>query len=286
MSDSSTTNKEEVNTKEKDDFFSNLSNVNIFMFILLAVVFVFVFSSVLGGGDNENESNPVAGLFVGLLAITIIYILAKYFWNYDFRTEMLGYGTDNPKLNIDIDHLSDKNVIYSSVPNFSSQNVNFNNISLDGKQVFNIPENKFTYEDAKAVCKAYDGDLATYDQIESAYNQGAEWCNYGWSKDQMALFPTQKLTFDKLQKIKGHEHDCGRPGINGGYIANPNVKYGVNCYGKKRPITQYESDLMKTMPAYPQNEQDFKFQDQVNYWKSKIDEILISPFNHSSWNKL
>jgi hypothetical protein len=31
----------------------------------------------------------------------------------------------------------------------------------------------------------------------------------------MALFPTQKETWDKLQKIKGHEHDCGRPGING-----------------------------------------------------------------------
>ena len=40
-------------------------------------------------------------------------------------------------------------------------------------------------------------------------------------KDQMALYPTQKKTYNKLQTIKGHEHDCGRPGINGGYIANP-----------------------------------------------------------------
>jgi hypothetical protein len=39
-----------------------------------------------------------------------------------------------------------------------------------------------------------------------------------------------------LQKIKGHEHDCGRPGVNGGYIANPLVKFGVNCYGNKRKI--------------------------------------------------
>jgi hypothetical protein len=36
-----------------------------------------------------------------------------------------------------------------------------------------------------------------------------------------------------LQGIKGHEHDCGRPGINGGYFDNPEMRFGVNCFGAK-----------------------------------------------------
>ena len=43
----------------------------------------------------------------------------------------------------------------------------------------------------------------------------------------MALFPTQYEHWEHLQKIKGHENDCGRPGVNGGYIDNPNkIKIG------------------------------------------------------------
>ena len=61
-----------------------------------------------------------------------------------------------------------------------------------GKEVFHIPNNKYTYKDAKAVCKAYGARLANYDEVENAYNKGGEWCSYGWSKNQLALFPTQK----------------------------------------------------------------------------------------------
>ena len=34
------------------------------------------------------------------------------------------------------------------------------------KQVFNIPGNYYSYDNAKALCKAYGAELATYDQIE------------------------------------------------------------------------------------------------------------------------
>ena len=39
---------------------------------------------------------------------------------------------------------------------------------------------------------------------------------------------------EKNKKKIGHENDCGRPGVNGGYIANTNAKYGVNCFGKNK----------------------------------------------------
>ena len=68
-------------------------------------------------------------------------------------------------------------------------------------EVFNVSNNSYTYKDAKAICKSYDAELATYNQVENAYNNGAEWCGYGWSDNQMILFPTQKNTWDKLQKL-------------------------------------------------------------------------------------
>ena len=159
---------------------------------------------------------------------------------------------------------------------------------IDPNQVFNIPGNNYTYENATAVCKAYGGDLADYSQMEDAYREGAEWCNYGWSKGQMAFFPTQKKTFDNLQKIKGHENDCGRPGINGGFMANPFVRYGVNCYGKKPKINEEEKILMETkevdhVTVSPENA---IMEQRVNYWKNQIPNILVSPFNPDRWSKI
>ena len=128
--------------------------------------------------------------------------------------------------------------------------------------------------------------LETYKELEEAYEQGGEWCNYGWSDGQMALFPTQQKTFDGLQKIEGHENDCGRPGVNGGYMANPALKFGVNCFGYKPVINSTEQDLMANEPLYPKTLKDIAMENRVNYWKDKLATILVSPFNSSSWSRL
>jgi len=153
-------------------------------------------------------------------------------------------------------------------------------------QVFNVPGNNFTYEDAGSICSAYGARLANFDEIEDAYINGGEWCNYGWSEGQMALFPTQKETYEKLQKIEGHQHDCGRQGINGGYFANPNVKFGVNCYGKKPKITSQEETLMENASIYPKTMQEEMKDAKVEYWKTHLTELLVSPFNTETWNRL
>ncbi len=102
------------------------------------------------------------------------------------------------------------------------------------KEVFNVSQNLFTYEDAPLVCQAYGAELANYDQIHKAYQKGANWCNYGWSQNQMALYPIQGEFYDELQKgPESHREDCGHPGINGGYFKDKNMKFGVNCYGYK-----------------------------------------------------
>jgi hypothetical protein len=155
-----------------------------------------------------------------------------------------------------------------------------------GDEVFNVSNNLYTYEDAQAICSAYDAKLATYDQIEAAYNDGAEWCNYGWSDGQMIFFPTQKSTWDKLQKTDDHKNDCGRPGVNGGYIANPYAKFGVNCYGKKPPASDADVARMNASKdhVYPKNKKDIELEEKVNYWKQNADKMLnINAFNVNRW---
>ena len=156
-------------------------------------------------------------------------------------------------------------------------------------EVFNVSNNLYTYKDAKAICKAYDSELATYDQVEKAYTNGAEWCGYGWSDNQMILFPTQKNTWDKLQKLdKKHRNNCGRPGVNGGYIANPYVKFGVNCFGKKPEATDADLQRMNARQnqTYPLSKEEQELEDKIQYWKDNASEMLqLNSYNSNKWNK-
>ena len=95
-----------------------------------------------------------------------------------------------------------------------------------------------------------------------------------------------KNTWKKLQKIKGHEHDCGRPGINGGYIDNPNVRFGVNCFGSKPAITAEEQDIMDNASIYPLSKEDRKINRLAKKYKKNLDSILLNPFNQTSWSQI
>ena len=211
--------------------------------------------------------------FIGLLLLNGV----RYFFDLDITTSIQNIFSKEPEVDINITKLSGKPIDPQPAP---VPEIKYEN------QVFHIPGNKYTFQDARAICAAYGSKLASYDQIENAYNKGGEWCGYGWSQDQMALYPTQKKTYDKLQTIEGHEHDCGRPGVNGGYIANPNVKFGVNCYGHKPKITPTEEKLMELDELYPKTKDEITFEKKVYEWRRKLSEILIAPFNKTSWSKL
>ena len=154
-------------------------------------------------------------------------------------------------------------------------------------EVFNVSNNKYSYEDAQAVCGSLDAKLATYDQIEAAYNNGAEWCNYGWSDGQMAFFPTQKGTWDKLQKFPKKKNNCGRPGVNGGYIDNPYVKFGVNCYGKKPTPTENDTKRFETQQSHPipLTAEDKELQEKIEYWKKNPEKLQLNSFNNNNWSR-
>jgi hypothetical protein len=279
----------EVNTTSTTDpvnYYNKLNtfilNPTVFIIVLLIIIGYFVFSSSLGNSENSgftsivgtSNGNNDGGKFMGIIIVAILVILIiinafEYFFSINITAYLKDIFSNKPKVDIIVDQSTFEP---SPVPTIKFK-----------KQVFNIPGNYYNYTNAQALCKAYGADLATYKQIEDAYEGGGEWCNYGWSNGQMALFPTQQKTFDNLQKIKGHENDCGRPGVNGGFMANPNIKFGVNCYGNKPKITNESEELMKTATPYPQTTEDIVFQKRVDFWKNKVDEILVSPFNYSSW---
>ena len=258
---------------------SYVLNPMVFIVIILIIVSYYVFSSSLGNGTSVNSSsttvaagdssNIMGVIIVAILVVLIIINAFQYFFSINITAYIQNLFTNNPKIDIVVDQST-----YTPTP---VPEIKFK------KQVFNIPGNYYNYENAQAVCKAYGSDLATYEQVEKAYNNGAEWCNYGWSANQLALFPTQQKTYNQLQQTKGHENDCGRPGVNGGYIANKEVKFGINCYGNKPKITEQEEELMKTATPYPESEKDIAFQKRVDFWKNKVDQILVSPFNYDTW---
>ena len=155
------------------------------------------------------------------------------------------------------------------------------------EEVFNISNDVYTYEDAKNVCSLYDAKLATYDQVEEAYKDGAEWCNYGWSDEQMVFYPTQRETYNKLKKNPLTANMCGRPGVNGGYIKNPKMQFGVNCYGVKPAATPEELELMKKQKEIPDYlQEDPILKAKFKKWKENRNEFLVvNSFNRDKWSE-
>lgn len=264
----------------------------IIILIVVLIIYFILFKSLGGKGDNSSLSNSdfnsnsdsnssSSNIMLAIIIIVVVVLVVingvQYFFGTDIIATVQNLFTNNPEIDILVNN--------PSLQEEQEEPENIKEIKI-AKQVFNIPGNNYVYPDAKALCTAYGGRLATYQEVEQSYNKGGEWCNYGWSDGQMALFPTQQTTYDELQQIPEHENDCGRPGINGGYMANPALKFGVNCYGYKPVMTQQEEELMQTQPHYPRTLKDIAMEKRVNYWKDKLNEILVSPFNYKNWSKI
>lgn len=266
------------------------SNPVILVFLIgIIIVYYFLFSSLGTPGTepvgDSGSSKALTGLEVLLWGLFIVLVLMnglQYFFNIDLKASIQNLFTATPQIDLTVTkttgHHSAKQEgppTTHTAPALAEHNP---------PQVYHVSNNLYSYQDAKAICEALDAKLATYDQIEAAYKDGAQWCSYGWSEGQMAYFPTQKETFDKLQTIKGHKHDCGRPGINGGYIGNPYAKFGVNCYGPKPDITAEEGQLMMNAPLYPKTQSELDLESRVDYWRRKAAELRVAPFNHEDWS--
>ena len=254
-----------------------LLNPTVFFIILIIIILYFVLFRSLGNSNNEinmenmrnmmgtenKESSKIFGFIIIFILVVLIVVNAlQYFFSINVTASIQNLFSPTHTLDVTVDQTKYQP---SVVPEIKFK-----------KQVFNIPGNYYNYENAKALCTAYGSRLAKYNEIEDAYKNGGDWCNYGWSDGQMALFPTQQKTFDGLQKIEGHENDCGRPGVNGGYMANPALKFGVNCFGYKPKMNNIEKNAMMETPLYPKTQKELNFEKRVDYWRDKIPDILVA----------
>ncbi len=156
-------------------------------------------------------------------------------------------------------------------------------LPIQKEEVFHIANQDYTYDQAKCKCESYGAKLATKDQVIDAYNKGANWCTYGWSNGQYAYYPTQQCEYDRIEEDNKSKPDsqkefCGKPGVNGGYFANPYIKFGVNCYGVK---PKGESVKMKKPYCPPMN---FCKLDKNFQASHKLDTDEIVPFAPGQWS--
>jgi hypothetical protein len=147
------------------------------------------------------------------------------------------------------------------------------------KQVFNIKENKYTLDDAGGVCGALGADVATIDQLVDAHKQGADWCNVGWTKDGIAAFPIQYSTWKTLQDNDPNNRNiCGSPGIN--LVRNdPNLLYGVNCYGIKPEPKDGEK-----VKQVIQSDAQLALQAKIAQFQKNMKAIGVASFNQDKWS--
>ena len=116
----------------------------------------------------------------------------------------------------------------------------------------------FTFDESLLVCKSFDSELATIDQMYETVKNGGSWDTKGWIKNQMALQPVKNAS----------END---PIIDGHYYSNKLNTFGVNCYG----IKPENFNALNPKPTNKLSEEEIKV---TNLEKE------IAPFNNKKWS--
>ena len=144
-------------------------------------------------------------------------------------------------------------------------------------QVFHVKNNIFSLDDAPAVCKLYGADLATLEQLKEAQAKGADWCSGGWTKEGVVAYPIQQSTYDKLQENDPQNRGaCGLPGIN--MLRNdPNMLYGVNCWGVKRQPIGLEKVQQQIL-----SDRDIQIQNKMTQLRQL--DIGLAPWSSDKWS--
>ena len=158
-------------------------------------------------------------------------------------------------------------------------------LPIGNPEVFNVSKNDFPYYDAEPLCRALGAELATYDQVKEAWSKGADWCNYGWVKGQSAVYPIQEETYSKIQAgPEENRNSCGTVGLNGGYFENPEMKFGVNCYGIKPVQSEHDEEILMKNGSIPQTVPALAIDKKTQEFKKESDNLGLLPFNNHKWH--
>ena len=232
-------------------------------YALIAVVAIGMLVVVLISARNYS---PTEWIILAFFIVIIMIVGGNYFLNTDIAASIKNIASRNPQIKLDL-----------VKRNGSKQAEDDKTKTTKGHgkdQVFHVP-GQYNYTDARALCRAYGGSLANIKQMYQAYKDGAEWCDYGWSEDQMALYPTQTKTWQAFKESELNKEDCGRPGVNGGYTMDLNQLLGVNCFGPK-PSRNGKKIQEPPYPPDPLDEKSKKYEDNLPN---------VSSFNYEKWNE-
>jgi hypothetical protein len=233
----------------------------------------------------------LVGLFLFVMSYYRAQIRDGYEYVFTNVKQMLGYSTDPlPPMG---GEEPGQNVLNKAVPpqditpaekSLSKPLVEKILPNVGSPEVFNISKNTFTYYDAEPLCRALGAELATYDQVKESWERGADWCNYGWVKGQAAVYPTQKDTWERIQAgPEEQRNSCGMPGLNGGFFDNPELRFGVNCYGSKPSQSQH--DEAKMNQGAPLSPGALELQKKINKFRTEASTVGVMPFNGNKWSQ-
>ena len=260
-------------------------SILVFFIVLLIVIsyFVYVDKSDDNNDNNENDINDIKREISNLNKIIPSNIMNNNNNNNVKKVvvnEVENENNNNNFNNIEEEKPPDNNTWRDETNQYDNiADKSFEN-KIKKKQVFNISNNIFNYDEARAVCVAHGGKLATYQQVVDSYKNGGEWCNYGWSENQMALYPTQKETYKRLQRDPENANACGEWGVNGGYFENPNTLFGANCYGVKPEPKDRERS--KSLPV---SSREREMLTRVKQYKAQLNDFNVSSFNKNLWSQ-
>ena len=154
------TNNDEYSTVK-----TNTVNINsvtyLLSFLAIIVLFVFVsfFNTAVFNKSNSDSDNPmyklIEILMISFALVITMMVLLNYLLGIDI-TANLEIGDDaTPEVEIVVE-----NEVQEAPVVIQRQ-----------KEVFHLPQNIYKYKDAKAVCKAYDSELADIKDVEKAYKK-------------------------------------------------------------------------------------------------------------------
>ena len=125
-------------------------------------------------GESVGQAATTAGkgivfmevLLWGVFILLLLLNGMSYIFNMDITASIKNLFSQTPEIDIVVDPediAGDKTTTPTPVPELKIK-----------KQVFHIPDNKYNYENSKAICQAYGGRLATWKELSDAYDKGAD----------------------------------------------------------------------------------------------------------------
>jgi hypothetical protein len=225
---------------------------------------------------NSTKKDEIDFLLIGVSVVVGLIVVVIIYYVYTYTSKSVDTTTKTTASVVDANKMKEREEALEK-----EKDEMYQTNKVGSSQVFNIKDNLFSYDDAEAVCRAYGAELADYTQMVDAYKKGANWCNYGWTKGQLALFPIQPEYWAKMQDTDDETKKgaCGTPGINGGYFENKNLQFGVNCYGPKRAPNGEER--IKSVFV---SDKERELQQKVLNFKKQIGNFKLTPFNEDKWS--